>query len=228
MKDAQPVRPISPPAGRRPIPTLNIPTRDPLASSNLIDLTEFYTGDLLKNWHSAGEVGNDLRELPTGLQILAGTPFDVRGVIAVNQDSESQMSWHIDLPPIVEGIRVGQKCKQLHFLHAAYNVPPFANLQEIGHYRVHLVNGEQHVIPLVIGRDLLDWHTPVPPDSPLVIAWEGENPKSRGQKLAGRGKKIHLFKSTWENPSPEVQVQTIDLVSRQWAAAPFLVAITVE
>lgn len=224
----QPLTPIPPPSGRRPVPTLNIPARDPMASSNLIDLTDFYTGDLRKNWHSAGEVDNDLRELPTGLQTLAGTAFDVRGVVAVNQDSETQMPWHIDLPPIVEGIRVGQKCKQLHFLHAAYNVPHATNLQEIGQYLVHLEKGEQHVISLVIGRDLLDWHAPVPPGSPLVIAWEGENPKSRRQRLAGRGKKIHLFKSTWENPSPEVEVQTIDLVSRPGAAAPFLVAITVE
>jgi hypothetical protein len=200
---------------------LNIPPRDTNADNKQIDLTNFYNGDFTKNWHSFWEKGNDLRELPTGLQTMADTLFDVRGVIAVNAEGEKKGH----LPPMVEGIRIGRKCEMVHFLHGAFNAA-FSNLEQIGHYRVHFANGEQAVIPIVTGRDVLDWHNKVPAGSPLVVAWEGDNPKTR--QHPGENRKIHLFKSTWENPSPDVEIQTIDLVSRRGAPAPFLVAITVE
>ena len=39
---------------------------------------------------------------------------------------------------------------------------------------------------------------------------------------------IGLFKMTWENPSPELAVRSIDFLSKDLFAAPFLVDITVE
>jgi len=204
---------------------LSIPPRDSNASSNQVDLTEYYNGDLLSNWHNSWDKGNDLRELPTGLQTMADTLFDVRGLIAVNQEYDDPKTRRTKLPPIVEGIRIGRKCNQLYFLHSAYNAA-YSNLEQIGHYKVHFANGEQQVIPITTGRDVLDWHKEVPPGSSLVVAWEGDNAKTR--QKADAGKKVRLYKSTWENPTPEVEIQTIDLVSRHGGPAPFLVALTVE
>jgi hypothetical protein len=79
------------------------------------------------------------------------------------------------------------------------------------------------VIPIVTGRDVVDWHKQVSAGSPLVTAWEGDNSKAR-QRADGR--KVRLFKSTWENPSARVEVQTVDFEGLRHA--PFLVAFTVE
>ena len=41
-------------------------------------------------------------------------------------------------------------------------------------------------------------------------------------------RRIRLFRVTWDNPSPDVEIRTLDFVSLMRVAAPFLVAITVE
>ena len=39
---------------------------------------------------------------------------------------------------------------------------------------------------------------------------------------------IRLFKRTWNNPAPEVEVAKIDFVAEHGWAHPFLVALTAE
>jgi hypothetical protein len=56
-----------------------------------------------------------------------------------------------------------------------------------------------------------------------VVAWTGFNNASRKEK-----KTIHLYKTTWENPRPDEEVASIDLVSTGQLSVPFVVAITVE
>jgi hypothetical protein len=64
------------------------------------------------------------------------------------------------------------------------------------------------------------------------IAWEGTNPAATDYRTdfpAGEpGKELRLFVATWENPRPDVEVTSLDLVSRETQSAPFVVAITVE
>ena len=57
-----------------------------------------------------------------------------------------------------------------------------------------------------------------------VIAWRGANPASRRQGNMA----IRLFKRTWNNPAPEVEVAKIDFVAEHGWAHPFLVALTAE
>ena len=57
----------------------------------------------------------------------------------------------------------------------------------------------------------------------LTVAWTGQNGKSREL-----GAMIRLYKTTWENPSPDVQLASIDFISSGKTSAPFLIAITVE
>ncbi len=206
-----------PPAQVDATKSQGIPPRDPQAGRNLIDLSAYYTTALDENWSDPVGRDNHLGELPTGLQTMAGTLFDVRGLIAVEKGSDKRA-------PLLEGIPINQKCQRLHFLHSAANAA-FSNGEEIGRYVVHLANGEEHVIPIVTGRDVVDWHKQIPEGSPPVIAWEGDNAKTRRR---GDGRKIHLFKSTWDNPSPGVEVQTIDFEGLRHGPAPFLVALTAE
>ncbi|HVV72800.1 MAG TPA: serine/threonine-protein kinase, partial [Verrucomicrobiae bacterium] len=93
---------------------LKIPLRNPEASRNLVDLTSYYNGSLGENWMNPRDTLNHLGELPRGVQRLADTEFDLRGLIQVEQECRRH-------PSKVEGIAVGQQCHRLHFLHAAVN-----------------------------------------------------------------------------------------------------------
>jgi hypothetical protein len=123
---------------------LRIPARSLQASRNLIDLTSHYNAALGENWMDPRDARDHLGELPTGVQRLAGTEFDVRGLIQVEQECRKH-------PPQVKGIQVGQPCRRLHFLHAARNAALLEDGLEIGRYIVHLANGAQQEIPLVQG-----------------------------------------------------------------------------
>jgi serine/threonine protein kinase len=214
-----PVAESPPPMEQTPRPRPHaIPPRTPEAGRNLIDLGDHYNAALDVNWNDPFSKDNHLGELPFGVQTLAGTSFEVRGLVQVEQGSRK-------FPDRIEGIVVGQKCHRLHFLHAAGNAALIQDGTEIGCYVVHLANGDQHRIPIVLGQDVLDWWKQPRPGLSLVVAWEGDNPKSR-QRADGR--KIRLFKSTWENPSPEVEVRTLDFLSARPGPAPFLVALTAE
>src|ERR1039458_8961987 len=67
---------------------LPLPLRDPKARPELIDLSAHYNAALTDSWHPAsnmaGETGNDLAELPRGVQKLDGIEFDLRGLIQVS------------------------------------------------------------------------------------------------------------------------------------------------
>lgn len=188
-----------------------------LAGGRTIDLTPYYNARLDQDWHDPDVLRNDLGELPTGMQTLAGSAFDVRGIVQVRRDSK-------EYPAAVNGILVGQTCRRLQFLHSAINAASTADGTEIGRYIVHFTNGERREFPVRIGLDVVDWfEQPGEKGKPPIIAWIGENEKSRRW-----GKKIRLFKSTWENPLPTVAIETVDFLALQPGPSPFLVALTVE
>jgi hypothetical protein len=192
----------------------SIPAR---AGGSPIKLETYYNARLNQDWHDLSGPRNDLAELPTGVQILAGTVFDVRGLVQVRRQSR-------DYPAAINGIRIGQTCRRLHFLHSAINAASTANGTEIGRYVVHYANGERREIPIRIGQDVVDWfEQPRGNGEHPVIAWIGENPKSRRW-----GKKIRLFKSTWENPLPQVAIETVDFLALKPGPSPFLIALTAE
>ena len=95
---------------------------------------------------------------------------------------------------------------------------------KIGSYIVHYADGQTREIPIIVGRDVADWFSQANENLPdLQIAWSGRNEASRAA-----GRTIRLFKSTWQNPVPELAIQSLDFVSSHHSAAPFLVAITAE
>ena len=193
-----------------------IPAREPQAAQNLIDLTPHYNAALSVNWMDPRDPQDTLEELPMGVQRLAGTEFDVRGLIQVEQACRVH-------PPQVGGIAIGHVCRELHFLHAARNAALIGDGLEIGRYVVHFANGEHREVPLVLGRDLVDWETQPRSAEAYVTAWTGQNPKSR--RL---GRTIRLFKSTWQNPLPEISIESVDFLALRPGPGPFLVALTVK
>jgi WD40 repeat protein len=206
-------------ARRRAFLAREIPPRSAEADARLIDLSDFYNAALTESWHD-GEGRNDLSDLTPGLRKLAGVMFDVRGLIQVGGASRDGAAY----AKAVRGIRVSQACSRLHFLHAAIFANEVGAGVDLGSYRVHYSDGHKVDIPIVLGKDVLDWFSKSGEDlSGVVVAWTGQNEDSRRAN-----QQIRLFKTTWVNPFPLVPISGIDFLCGQWSATPFLVAITAE
>lgn len=94
------------------------------------------------------------------------------------------------------------------------------------------------ILPVIFGKDVRDnsaleeikRQDPISPGREFysleVSLPEGPVPIHIGRNTSGAA--MLLYKSTWENPNPDVPVDTIDFISTMSTAAPFLIAITVE
>jgi hypothetical protein len=160
---------------------------------------------------------NYLEGLPRGLHALPGTGairFDLRGVVKL---SNNELYW-LD-PPSAEGIPLQQKCRRLHFLQSAHGQEPDGAV--VGAYVIQYADGQREEVPIRYGRHVRDWVLSVDPGElpDAKVAWTGTHP-TKGA--------IRIFEQTWENPRPEVQIATLDFVSKLTKCAPFLIAITAE
>ena len=187
------------------------------ASSNLIDLTDYYNAPLVQAWHP-GTRNNNLDILPSGLLQLGGTVFDVRGVVQLSGGGLERAGGKF--PRRIEGIRVKQACGTLRFLHACGWSAPEGT--RIGTYLVHYVDGRAQEIPIVYGDDVRDWNAEADPSFKVKhgsIVWSGVN---RARLL------VRLFEVTWVNPWAASEIDSIDYLSEMANAAPFLISITAE
>jgi len=203
-------------------PALKIPPRDPQTPKNLIDLTSAYNALLTETWHG-GENNNNLAAIEPGVQDFAGVDFDVRGVLQLAGKSLGGERF----PPQVSGIKVKQKCKKLHFLHAAGWGKPEEDGNQIASYLVSFAGQQTRLeIPVVYGKDVRDWHWQsgeAPAPKTLKTVWHGENEMSRQ-----RGQPLRLYLTTWTNLLPDLEVDSIACASSMANPALFLLAITAE
>lgn len=186
-----------------------------------IPLTAHLNARIDQTWHTAG-TSNSLSELGTGERDLGGVTFQVEGVVQLS--AQIKKSWASQYPVQIKDIAVGLKCRRLHFLHstgvAEHDGTP------VGEYAVHYVDGRVEHVYLLYGRHLRDWWfdpkgTPQPSKCPVV--WTGTSPAS---KKANRS--LRLYKTTWTNPYPEVEIRSVDFVSLMAGSAPFLLAMTAD
>ena len=212
-------------AGADNAAALSLPARDPAASKNLIDLGIFYNG----GWFE-GCPGKVVR--------LAGCDFDFRGWVQL--DYRLVMPEVTDFPERVNDIPIEQLCHRLHFLHTLvwsnYRSRKADDTWEeafhvrlgsvVGRYVIHYADGQQAEVPINHGRDVRDWwHYPesAPDDPALIVAWEGSDPVSRQH-----GATTRVYKSTWQNPRPDVAIRSLDFVHAKTSGVPVLIAITAE
>jgi len=203
-----------------------IPARDPKAEARLVDLTGKYNALLTEQWHPDAQGlpagANHLSSLPRGIQKLGGIDFDVRGVIQLTGTQAEAAG--AAFPEAQTGIKLGHKCKRLHFLQAAGWQAEEGKV--IGRYVLHYAGGEKAALNIVYGADTLDWWKGAaeakPPQS-AAVAWTGSSPATEAV-----GTSLRLFKRTYDNPKPELKIETLDFISTQAESAPFLVALTVE
>lgn len=168
-----------------------------------------------------GGSGNDLNRLPRGVRDFDGQYFRV-GEDMVHLTGTMTP----ELPHELQGIKVGSRGRKLHFLHAVEQV--VAPGTEVGAYVVHYADGSTERIPIVYGRDLVNWwlwgrgFQEVPTDA--RVAWTGMNDMAEMNK----GLQVRLFAQTWTNPYPEKEIATLDVLSTGTLCDPFLVAVTLE
>lgn len=202
---------------KRPVSPEDFPARSPQASSRLLDLTAHYNALLADSWQ--GFPGDNLAGLPVGLRKLGGVPFDVRGLI--------QMHVHelpTGFPKKVEGIKVNQKCRVIHFLHGTA-FPPHSQLN-LGRYLIRYTDRQVREIPIVYDQNIADWwFDPKTQHGPTEakVVWTGTNDAAKAY-----GRSVRLFLFTADNPLADVQIDTISIISLDEDSALFVVAITLE
>ncbi len=167
-----------------------------------------------------GGSSNELSRLPRGIHKLGETYFRIgEEIIHVRGQNRP------DLPQAVKGIAVRARGRVLHFLHATQYSSEEAPL--IGTYVVHYADGSRASIPLVYGRDLVNWwQFPGGKAEPTgaKVAWTGTNEAAE----LNEGLKIRLFDLAWTNPHPEKEIASLDVLSADKRCDPFLVAVTVQ
>lgn len=195
-----------------------IPPRLANTPARLVDLERYYNAPLTRAWHSNNE-GNDLAMLPRGIQMIDGSPFDVRGLVQLAGTAQPYLASLF--PRQVADIKVGQKARALHFFHGTA-WPAAVEGAQVGRYVIHYVDGRRRVAPINYGYDVLNWWAQGEEpsgDTGIREAWSGSNKATV---------KVRLFHTAWQNPLPDVAIQSVDFVSSMTASAPFLVALTVE
>lgn len=209
-----------------PFDRSQIPARDAATPPNLIDLTTHYTGTLdessyldpISDW-----MGINLTKAPKGRVQFQNVSFDVRGVVQLTHASKDVL-WE-GYPQAVEQIPVAQRFRRLHAIIGSIGSAPEG--KAIGVLVLHYADGTRHECEIVYGRHVRHWwtHGDSRTDTDLAqVAWEGPHafPNIHPTRL-------RIYHSTWENPRPDEEVVSLDFVSRMTtAAAPFLIAVTVE
>lgn len=198
-----------------------IPPRAPDTPATLIDLSDHYNCPLTESptlyWPS--EFLN-LSSLPRGVQTLVGTPFDLRGYVRLQGGSAKAHGYRA--PERVTGIKVGRRCRRLHFLHGTFWTEKPGT--EIARFVMHLADSRQSTRAVRYANDVQQVCLPVnaPGEHPdAVRAWVGP-------QAAQDGSQFRLYKSVWENTQPGVPVESVDAISAMSNCNPFLLAITAE
>jgi hypothetical protein len=155
----------------------------------------------------------DLEGLPVGDHVLAGTPFDIGGIVQLTNDSVT-----IDLP-------AARSWNRFHILHAIQGGAEEG--AAVAHIRWSYADGNNISVPIVYGRHVRDWwfwNYESVADAGTAMAWTGSNDEVRRQ-----GGSLRLYRSSFENPRPGEAVRGIAIEPAQASGpVPLLVAATLE
>jgi WD40 repeat protein/tetratricopeptide (TPR) repeat protein len=188
-----------------------VPERAAATDARMIDLSAYYNLEF-----GEGLLAQSL----TGIRDVNGRHFDARGCLFLT----SGKFFPNRVPDQMRGIPIGLSGAHVHFLHGAFfclHEPPGT---PIGKYVLHLSDGTVLDKELILGQDVLDTQAdpPAPGAGKAIMACALQDSNS------AEGTPMHLYQSTVELPHSETRVATLDFISYRKAAAPFLVAVTIE
>jgi hypothetical protein len=189
--------------------------RETAAGASFVNLSPFFNLPLTEDMSLAMK-GTTLAALPQGRQKFGETEFEVGGGV-VQLASQATEIYARHYPTNVSGIKVGRKCQVLHFLYGSRTTD---RDQFVAKYVIHFANRQLWEIP-VSGQDVN--HSRATESEPLkakrsILARVVANPTATAR----------LLQTSWENPFPDLEIDTIDYVSGMHWGAAFLIAITVE
>jgi hypothetical protein len=186
-----------------------------------VDLTPRGT-NFLADGPGESDDGNNLDQVPRGVHKMGGAYFRIGDkMVHVRSTNKAAM------PISVDGIKVAARAKRIHLLHGNQQKAEAAT--NLGEYVVHYTDGSKERIPIIYGRNLIDWwDTGVKKDdlAEARIAWRGSNKML--DERPNRDIKIGLWAFTWTNPHPDKEIATIEVVSSVSACDPYLIAVTIE
>ena len=203
-------------------------------NATTIDLKPFITAKLTEG--PFGWKGNDddnLSELPLGRHTYAGVPFDVSG--SVQLIGGWLKRYKKPYPAQVAGIPIERNCNRFHLLYGNGFITYTNFGTVVAKLVVHYENGTSNNLDLVAGENAFDWWNPLfktgVPERWVRLApgteraWTGSNPYIRKWQPE---LSLILYKTTFDNPQPELRVATVDYVSTETITSPFLVGLTVD
>jgi predicted alpha/beta superfamily hydrolase len=187
-----------------------------------------YLNNALTN--GLGDSANNLAQLPSGIHVFAGVPFDVQGSIQLKGGGMME-----SFPVAVEKIRINRRWRKLYLLHGATDVTMEHYGQRIAKLVLIYADGSTRELTIRAGGQVANWWFPLystgmnPAYSYLAPgserAWAGSNPYM--EKWAADWSLV-LYRTAFDNPQPDVPVTVLNYVSAESTACPFMVGLTVE
>jgi len=197
--------------------------------SSCIDLSQYYTAKLTDSLNSpASVVENNLASLPKERQVFSGVPFEVGGILQLSGKKVEEWG-RKEYPQAINKIKIGRHCQRLHLLHGAGGVFDPEGLT-IGKLVLHYADNSSRELEIKNGVHVRDWwgnpkQAVRSPNS--TLAWTGTNPalkKYGGPQPCG----LRIYKTTFENPQPEIEITAVDYVSAMENSSPFMIGLTIE
>ena len=208
--------------------------KDETVNATMIDLKPYLNTALTDSPASPiGNMDDNMAELPSGKNVFAGVPFDVKGSIQLNGAVMSLFKKNY--PNQVGPIGINRSCAKIHLLHGSNAILSRDFDRSVAKLVLHYADGSTSEIFMVAGKHLFDWWAPLFTTGvdPRFLqtapgterAWTGSNPYIKANQP---DEFLVLYKSTFDNPRPDVTLVSLDYVSTMTEAAPFLVGLTVE
>jgi len=195
-------------------------TRPRLTSvpSHCVDPWNHYNATLFHL--SKFEYDGTLTECMTnGVQAIGQVDFEIRGVIHL-----AGKGFPVPFPESDDGISLKKQCARVHLLHGTVGEAP--NGSETATIQFHLENGKSYSVPIHYATDVKTRWFDVEDRDELAkskAAWVRPPDQTRSSS-----KGLRLYVKSWDNPEPNVKIESIKFLSGATISAPFLIAITTE
>ncbi|MBI4657497.1 MAG: PD40 domain-containing protein [Verrucomicrobia bacterium] len=193
-----------------------------------VSLKPYFTASLTDAINSPDYVKeNNLAEMPTGRQVLAGVPFEIHGLVQLS--GKRVVGWgRNEFPEKVENITVGRTAEKIHLLHSAGGVfDPDETV--IAKLVLHYADKTDEMIEIKSGVHVRDWWgllSQKTTGDTTELAWTGSNPAIK--KYRDDGAVLRIYRTTFANPNPSKKIDQVDFLSTMNDSSPFLVALTLE
>lgn len=201
----------------------------PLSGPVCIDLRKYCNATLTDSLNSPAPVKeNNLAGLPKGRQVFSGVSFQVDGILELS--GKKNVEWgRNEYPEAIKDIKLGKTARQLHLLHGAGGVYD-GDGTTIAKLVLHYADRSMRQIEIKTGEHVRDWWGN--PKQAITginseLAWAGTNPAIKKYGGAKPGS-LRIYKTTFENPQPNLSVTSIDYISTMQNSASFLIGLTVE